>query len=80
MMFDVTPDNRAIFETRLTQAEAAWHELQLGQSARVFVDQNGERVEYSMANSTRLRAYILDLRKALGKSIKHSGPMSVGMF
>lgn len=79
-MFDVTPENRAVFEARLTEAEAAWHEIQLGQSARVFVDQNGERVEYAMANSTKLRAYIYDLRKALGKSINVGGPMTFGML
>ena len=80
MMFDVTDDNREVFQTRLTQAEAAWHELQLGQTARVFVDQNGERVEYSAANSRGLRGYIYDLRKALGLPVTVSGPMSVGIM
>ena len=79
-MFDITPDNRAVFETRLTEAEAAWHELQLGQTARVFVDQNGERVEYSAANSPRLRGYIYDLRLALGLKVKAGRPMSVGVL
>jgi hypothetical protein len=42
----------------LAQAKAAYHDLMIGQSARVVVDQNGERVEYTAANAARLAAYI----------------------
>lgn len=52
---------------RLAQAEAAYHNLVLGVQARVFVDQNGERIEYTPANSSRLAAYIADLRRQLSQ-------------
>lgn len=65
-----------IYSTRelLLQAEKAYHDLLLGQSPRVFVDQNGERVEYGPANRQALAAYISDLRRALagaGDKPKH---------
>lgn len=46
----------------LTQAEAAYHALLTGKQARVVVDQNGERIEYTSANRDALRAYIEELR------------------
>lgn len=49
----------------------------IGQSARVVVDQNGERVEYTPANSTKLSAYINDLKRQLGTLIV--GPMNIFM-
>lgn len=52
----------------LTEAETAYHKLVTGTSARVVVDQNGERVEYTSANRNALRSYIEDLRRALGKT------------
>jgi hypothetical protein len=68
--------DRAIYTTRLAEAEAALHQLILGQSAKVFVDQNGERIEYTQSNAGRLRAYISELRVALGKTTV-TGPLSV---
>ena len=53
----------------LVEAEDAYHKLQLGQSPRVFVDQNGERVEYTSANRNALAAYVSDLRRALTAEI-----------
>ena len=47
---------------RLAEAEEAMHALQIGQNARVIVDQNGERIEYSAANRADLRSYIERLR------------------
>lgn len=67
----------ATVQERLTQAEDAYHQLMLGQSARVVVDQNGERVEYTPANSTKLAAYITELKRQLGTVT--SGPMNVFM-
>lgn len=71
----LTPEERTLYETRLTEAESAFHQLMMGQQARVFVDQNGERVEYAMASAERLRAYILNLKVALGKPTGIKGPM-----
>lgn len=55
----------ATLQERLNEAEAAYHDLQIGKSVRVFVDQNGERVEYSAANAARLAAYIADLKRQI---------------
>ena len=50
---------------RLTESEAAYHRLQIGEAAIVFVDQNGERVEYTRASAPRLAAYIADLKREI---------------
>lgn len=47
----------------------------VGELARVFVDQNGERVEYVAANAARLAAYIADLKRQLGTETP--GPLRV---
>ncbi len=47
---------------RLAQAEEALHNLVTGKMARVIVDQNGERVEFTMTNTAQLQAYIDSLR------------------
>lgn len=71
----MSPEERALAETRLTQAEQALHLLMCGQQARVFVDQNGERVEYAVSNAERLRAYIFELKVLLGK-VRPQGPLT----
>lgn len=63
---------------RLSEAESAYHRLQTGASARVIVDQNGERVEFVATTSGRLAAYIQDLKRQLGiLPYGSSGPMQV---
>jgi len=57
----------------LTAAEVAYHSLMTGTMAKVFVDQNGERVEYNTASAPRLAQYINDLRRQLGTVT--AGPM-----
>jgi hypothetical protein len=71
----MTDEERALAFERLKQAEAAWHDLNLGMQARVFVDQNGERVEYTPASRSGLRAYIMELKSALGMKTGASAPM-----
>lgn len=51
-----------ILKLRLAEAEEAYHGLMTGGSARVFVDQNAERVEYTAANKNNLWSYIIALR------------------
>lgn len=63
-------------QQKLDEAEAALHDLMLGESARVVVDQNGERIEYTAANAGKLRAYIAEL-KALLNPRTPTGPMRV---
>lgn len=47
-----------VLRTRLADAQQAYHDLMTGGSARVFVDQNAERIEYTAANKNNLWAYI----------------------
>ena len=49
-------------EQKLAEAEAAYHALMTGTQPKVVVDQNGERVEYAMANANRLYLYIQSLK------------------
>ncbi|WP_299315719.1 gpW family head-tail joining protein [uncultured Halomonas sp.] len=53
---------------KLADAEAKYHQLLTGQSARVVVDQNGERVEFTAISASRLAAYIMDLKRQIGVS------------
>ncbi len=61
---------------RLAEAEDAYHRLNTGQAVRVFVDQNGERIEYSVANSAKLATYIANLKRQIG-DLFPLGPMRV---
>lgn len=63
-------------EEKLADAEVAYHELLLGRSARVFVDQNGERVEYTAANRDSLLAYINRLQREINTATP-KGPLRV---
>lgn len=67
---------------QLADAEAQYHLLVTGQMAKVFVDQNGERVEYQHADRNALLKYINTLKAeiaaASGKT-NLSGPMRVFM-
>lgn len=51
----------ATTQERLDQAKEAKHKLATGQLARVFMDQNGERVEYTATNMAQLSSYIASL-------------------
>jgi hypothetical protein len=64
----------------LTEARVAYHALMTGVSARVVVDQNGERVEYTAANRASLRAYITELENQLADeagTTRSKGPARV---
>lgn len=74
----LTTEEIATYTARLAEAENALHLLLTGSQARVVVDSNGERVEFSAANAARLRAYIDELKSMLGKKTI-SGPMNVWM-
>lgn len=54
---------------QIAEAEAEYHKLQLGLKARVMVDQNGERVEFTSANRQDLRKYIDELKAQLGQPV-----------
>ena len=64
----------------LDDAKTQYHLLVTGQQAKVFVDQNGERVEYTQGNRTELKKYIGELERAVaGATTTVSGPMRTYM-
>lgn len=60
---------------RLDAARIAYHELVTSGGIRTVVDQNGERIEYTVANAARLAAYIQTLEHQVGDATP--GPMMV---
>jgi len=69
----LTPEDRLVLQARLKEAEQAYHNLMSGLSARVVVDQNAERVEFTAANRTSLYAYIMQLKGQLGLPVTGCG-------
>lgn len=63
-------------QEQLNDAKASLHMLLTGRQARVFVDQNGERIEYTAANSAKLSQYVASLEQKVGTG-SSLGPMSV---
>lgn len=63
-------------QSRLAEAEQAYHEFQMGRTPRVFVDQNGERIEYSATNIRSLAAYISALKFQISGA-SQSGPFGI---
>jgi hypothetical protein len=63
-----TPEERAIMKARLTRLEAFYDEIVTGKAVKRFEDQNGEKIEYSTANITKLETIINELRACLDAS------------
>lgn len=61
-------------QEQLVQAQNAYHDLMTGKLARVVVDSNGERVEFTAANSSKLLAYIQSLQAQL-TGVRANRPM-----
>lgn len=74
----LTPEARALLEQQLKEAQAQYHTLMLGTAARVIVDQNGERVEFTAANKGNLANYILSLKAQLGMLTPACGGLPLG--
>lgn len=70
----LSSEDLAVLQTRLTEAEAAYHLLMTGGSARVHADSNGERVEYTAANSAKLARYIQSLKDLIADT-QPAGPL-----
>lgn len=70
------PAQVAAWKAALIDADAAYHNLMTGRMARVIVDQNGERVEFSSANKSDLYLYIADLRSKIAAC---EDPVAVAM-
>lgn len=62
----------------LREAENAYQRLVTGQAPKVFVDQNGERIEYNNASLPRLFAYITYLKQMISET-GTPGPLNVWM-
>lgn len=54
-----------LIRSQLADARASYHRLMTGQAVNVFVDQNGERIQYTMQNRADLYGYILRLQSCL---------------
>lgn len=52
-------------EAWLGEARTARHEIATGTKVSVWMDQNGERIEYSRANMSTLQAYIAELEATI---------------
>lgn len=64
----------------LREAEAAYHRLLMGQSAREIIDSNGEKVTFTAANQSKLAAYIVQLQQALNVSATQAPPRPAGFI
>jgi hypothetical protein len=64
-------------QEQLDDARKQLHLLLTGQAARVFVDQNGERVEYVTARAADLQKHIQRLEAAVEVRPASAGPMRV---
>ena len=61
---------------RLTEAQAAYHDLLRGESVRSIEDSNGERVVYTVADTGKLAAYIEQLKGRVSTaSLGKRGPL-----
>lgn len=76
MQIIITETNRAEWQTRLTQAETAYHKLLTGKSATA-IGYDGETMSYAPADKQELRRYISSMQKALG-SVSSSRPRARG--
>lgn len=60
---------------KLAEAKQARHEILTGKAVTRFIDQNGESVQYQMANVGRLESYIAELEALLAPTAPYRGPL-----
>ena len=61
----LTEAEKAALRIRIASLEKQYDDLLSGRAVKRFVDQNGEQVEYTTANTDRLLAYIQSLKADL---------------
>lgn len=61
----LTPEETALYQSRLTEAETALHKLLTGNKP-VSLNYNGESMTFQQTDEGKLRAYIGELSVALG--------------
>ena len=78
----MTAEELQLLVEKITEAEASYHQLLMGNKPRVFVDQNGERVEVVAANSNKLYLYIQSLKALRDAQIAPTtfGPIGPASF
>ena len=64
-------------QAQLEEARSALHDLITGNKARVVVDQNGERVEFTATSRAALAQYIQQLEVELGLKARTNRPLKV---
>ena len=55
-----------VYKLRLSEAERAYHHIQISGSTQLVKDQNGEAAQYSRVNLADLGAYIRWLKEQIG--------------
>lgn len=75
----MTPEMIEQLQANLADAKVQYHLLVTGQQAKVFVDQSGERVEFTSGNRAALAQYIGQLERQLAGAQRPSGPMQAWM-
>lgn len=64
-------------QDRLDEANAAYHDLQIGKAPASVRDSNGEEIRYTQTNPTALVAYIALLESQLNPTVPAViGPMT----
>lgn len=77
----LSPTDRILYETRLTDARTKRHEIATGKAVKRFVDQNGETVEYSAVNLSDLDSYIGSLEALLNPALAaYNRPRPLGFL
>ncbi len=77
----LTSTERTIYQARLDAARIAYDKIMTGASIKMFIDQNGERVEYNPANLTLLAQYIRELEEMLNPCVaEYNRPRAIGFI
>lgn len=66
----LTDAERAVWQARLTKAEATYDALTNGTLVEEFIDQNGEKVRYTKTNAEDLAAYIASIVSLLNPALR----------
>jgi len=70
---------RLKYQGWLIEAREAYNDLVTGVRARVFVDQNGERIEYDRVSASALSSWIATLENALSPALaRYRRPRPLG--
>lgn len=81
MMPGLSETERALYQTRLTEALATKHALLTGKLAEQFIDQNGEQIRYTKTTIAGLLTYIKELQDLLNPCVAaYNRPRPIGFL